>query len=1721
MSTPSGSRDYGRFDELAEEFAERYRRGERPSLQEYIDRFPEMADEIREMFPALVEVERAQGDARVETSATPAAVAHPGQIGDYQILREIGRGGMGVVYEAVQVSLGRRVALKVLPGHAVGDRKSLERFRREARSAARLHHTNIVPVYEVGREGDVSFYAMQLIQGQGLDQVIDELARLRQPGGHGPAAPEPQASEAPATAGLTPVTAAAHRRRRELNRVAESLLSGRLLIEGLGSPEGDADAAIEMGATERFDPGATSDPTPAAANGDRPPDAPAADASSSAVLPGGTHVSEVDSSTRRQPFFRSVAQIGRQAAQGLAYAHARGVVHRDIKPSNLLLDTAGVVWITDFGLAKAEDDGLTATGDILGTLRYMAPERFRGGGDVRADVYGLGLTLYELLTLRPAYDSSDRLKLIEQVKAREPARPRSLDGRIPRDLETIVLKAIEKEPGSRYPSAEAMGEDLRRFLADEPIRARQISTSERYWRWARRNPVIAAMGGVLTALLVAVTAASLAAASHFRDSAWREADLAGREKIANARSQRDRKDALQARNDALQARNDALQARREAIEERDRSRLLSAGLAFEKGMALGEEGRADHGLLWMLEALKTAPGDAAAFRRTVRWNLGAWLGQVHKPLRISEDIGYCTHLGFSPDGSTFATGFDPADRDRATPIVLWDTASGAKLKTLAGAFAPFAFRADGKALFACAEPDGVLAIELATERVLWRTTALPGASRFGIDPSPDGSAVLAHRSAKDPRRDWLIRLDAATGRPLGEPLELPGLAAVAPDGRTAAVIGAGDDPPRIALHEVPSGRRIVSWPYDSSYHPTDLSPWSSRFSPDGRSLYNTAVRGEGLLYQGGSRASRIWGTPRGEPISPIMAGTRHVTYAPAADRILTYTNNLWLLRRAPDGQPRGTGSPSGGGDGHASRTHPDGLTVITHATDNKLRLWQISPDAEPIAGGRPGDQPATAGPRLDRETPEPSLLVNGFLTDGRIAITNGRGVLGRERVRVSDLATGRPLGRPALHQHGWAVRGLALSPDGRSFATGSNPDGRTAGEVRLWDVGTGRLRFPPLLHTNYVPALAFRPDGEVLASGDYGGLVRLWDTSTGEEIGRPLSQGEIVLSLAYSPDGKVLAVGLSSDHTGKPGIRLWDAETRERIGGLLPSTEPVNRIEFRPDGRALLAVHSESTQLWDTVGGRAIGGRMLDETSGGFRPDGRAFLTLGRAGTVKLRDAMTGAVLARLMTAPSPAVCAAFRGDGGLVAVGFQDGSVRLCDPATPQPIGPPRFMEHGLDKVVFTPDGRSVAGIDIAGNTRVWPVPRPLPDEDPDDLRLRIEARTGLHMESDLTIGRLATPAWRDRLERLGRLDPSAVRRGEDPAWHEPMVREAEQGGNAFAAIWHLDRLMAAHPGDWFQLARRARAWSLSDQFEKADADYERAERLGSREQVLDFRAHRVVECTRAGRWAEALWYLDRLIAARPDDASLHEDRAAVYARLGREADRRAELARVFELGADEGLVIPRAEELGRIGRWAEAAALLARCGRKGPVSRELAQAWAVACLEAGDRAGYREACAAFLAGQGPDPTVVWNALSAASLVALAPGAIADDRVPLASIEKRLAATPAPTPLYRHLFSNALGGLLLRAGRPDEAISRVNDGIAAAKEFEVPTDWAYLALAHARQGRLDGARHWLERLRTWQADASVSFWDLQELALLRGEAESLLLDAGFPSDPFQRPGPR
>jgi serine/threonine-protein kinase len=459
MSEPNHERD--RVEQLAEEFVRRHRAGEGPSVEAYAAAHPQHAEQIRELFPALVMMEELAPSSSGDRSSASRPVLPPPlildeRIGDYRLVRRIGAGGMGVVYEAVQESLGRCVALKLLTGMAARDSTALVRFRREARAAAQLHHTNIVPVYEVGQAGDVCFYAMQLILGQGLDAVLEDLQRLRAPG------------ERPAVAPA----------------VAHSLWTGHFEQPRL---EGGEDSRPGSTVAHTL-PGR--EPPPSAADGATPGDRP----------PASSELSSAEGNVRH--YFRSVARIGRQAADALHYAHQRGVIHRDVKPSNLLLDTAGAVWVTDFGLAKTEDEALTQPGDLLGTLRYMAPERFEGACDARTDVYALGLTLYELLTLRPAFDSSDRLQLMERIIHQEPPRPRDLDPRIPRDLETVVLKAIDKDPARRYPSADELAEDLRRFAEDEPIRARSVGLAERLYRWARRNPLPAALSGALAGVFL-------------------------------------------------------------------------------------------------------------------------------------------------------------------------------------------------------------------------------------------------------------------------------------------------------------------------------------------------------------------------------------------------------------------------------------------------------------------------------------------------------------------------------------------------------------------------------------------------------------------------------------------------------------------------------------------------------------------------------------------------------------------------------------------------------------------------------------------------------------------------------------------------------------------------------------------------------------------------------------------------------------------------------------------------------------------------------------------------------------------------------------------------------------------------------------------------------------------------------------------------------------------
>ncbi len=485
---------------LAADFLERHRRGEHPAISEYTARHPDLAVEIEDLFPAIVAVEQFKAH-RLGTSSGPASLGgvRLERLGDFRILGEIGRGGMGIVYEAYQESLGRHVAVKVLPRQALLDPKQLERFQREAQTAARLHHSNIVPLFGVGEQDGFHYLVMQLIRGVSLDEVLVKLRQLLAAEGVnsddstlpfdgqggvgwpkiGPAGGI-DGGAIPGESHPPPATSN--------GSTSEAVRLARVLVEGgfwRHAERGGAKSSVADSSAADNSLGQRSEVVAVASRQDR-----------AAV------------GRRFGPaYWRSVAAIGRQAAEALHYAHAHHTLHRDIKPGNLLLDAQGVVWITDFGLAKMLDqDQAGQTAALAGTLRYMAPEQFSGRVDARSDVYSLGLTLYEMATLQPAFADTSRSEAIRKITQGQPVRPRQINRAIPRDLETIILKAIAHEPDHRYQSAADLAEDLQRFLEDRPIKARRASPFERLWRWSRRNKALAALTASTFILLLVIAA---------------------------------------------------------------------------------------------------------------------------------------------------------------------------------------------------------------------------------------------------------------------------------------------------------------------------------------------------------------------------------------------------------------------------------------------------------------------------------------------------------------------------------------------------------------------------------------------------------------------------------------------------------------------------------------------------------------------------------------------------------------------------------------------------------------------------------------------------------------------------------------------------------------------------------------------------------------------------------------------------------------------------------------------------------------------------------------------------------------------------------------------------------------------------------------------------------------------------------------------------------------
>jgi WD40 repeat protein/serine/threonine protein kinase len=1099
------------LDELIAAYLDQVEAGRTPHPDEWLERHAEFKAELATFFADRERLERFAAPMRAITQPT-ARVDSLGQLGDFHIVREIGRGGMGVVYEAEQISLKRRVALKVLPFAAVLDPKQVTRFKNEAQAAANLDHPHIVSVYSVGCDRGIHYYAMQYIEGQSLAEIVEELRRKDDAGCSMLDAGSNQASniEHPASSIQKPAS----------------------------SPETAPIAALST----LHAPGS--------------------------LLTAGN--------PREQ--FRHVAQLGIQAAEALHYAHEMGIVHRDIKPSNLLVDAQSHLLITDFGLATTQTDaGLTMTGDLLGTLRYMSPEQAAGDRasiDYRTDIYSLGITLYELLTGQPAFADTDRKLLLRHILEEDPKPLRSIDTSIPRDLETIVLKATEKESHQRYDSAAELAADLQRFCEEKPIRARRTSRTERLWRWGKRNRLVAALAFSVASLvtLVAITAPMIA---------WRQARL-----IDETRQQLYAKDL----SIAYTAWNDGdLGHVRELLERyaagspyahlRDFPYFYLEGL-FQRGTAGFMPAEhfdvsLDAGLLAVAQ-----PDSLVHLYNLKTWQeIGSlpWKRQALQSFRLS------------PDGRFLAAGY------RNGTLSVWDIPARQHLYTEVADSHPLeifspCFSPDGSML-ASGGRDKEVKIRDAATGTLLRELSGHRDAVSALDFSPDGT-TLATAGSDRTLRFW----DTITWKP-----------------RT--IIENAFDARVWDLRYDPGGTYIVAGGYgdhvrifDPAAKPvgslkTDSGVGSLGFSPDGRLL---AVGGE-------TRGTvQVWNIEDKTLLKEFVVSNgsvRSVALLPSGELLIGAGSKLMRRQFAPaenidaDRQHQMRSEEialdvSASGDILAAaygqyETNPgEGAVVcwdLHRGTRQVLPLHDgssvfdvaIDPAGELImAGGGPSNGPGfvkiwnARTCELVRALPQQKVCVTGIAiapAGGRLAVAGpGQVAVWENFVEQPKLLWKRNLTR--------SIR-VAFAPQGDVLAVGTfraDTDWTKKGfpTVMIWDAETGE-QLEIASYDRAIMDLAYSPDGRYLASIDWDGIVAVYERHERRTVLFERAHKWVGFSVAFSPDGRTLATGSSSGD-----IKFWNLSSMMHVT-TVQTPGRVAELAFFPDGNTLAVGYLDRTvELW-------------------------------------------------------------------------------------------------------------------------------------------------------------------------------------------------------------------------------------------------------------------------------------------------------------------------------------------------------------------------------------------------------------------------------------------------------------------------------------------------------------------------------------------------------------
>jgi serine/threonine protein kinase/WD40 repeat protein len=1233
--------------------------GEEPDRAEFLARHPAIAEELTDCLEGLEFVHQlgprtSPHDGSPEFSSSSAGHGVEVPLGDYRIVREIGHGGMGVVYEAVQLSLGRRVALKILPFAAALDARQLQRFKNEAQAAALLHHTNIVPIHGVGVERGIHYYAMQFIEGKTLAALIEEFRQK---------------------AGLKTV-------------------NGTVINSA-------ADVATET------------------------PRQPAT------VSPSSERASA------NLAFCRMAAGLGVQAAEALEHAHQSGVIHRDVKPGNLLVDGRGNLWITDFGLAHMQSHAaLTMTGDLVGTLRYMSPEQAlakRVIVDHRTDVYSLGATLYELLTLEPVFRGSDRQELLRQIAFEEPRKPRCLDRAIPPELETIVLKAIEKNPDERYATAQELADDLNRYLEDKPIRAKRPTWAQRFRKFARRHQSVVltvALAAVLllgvTALLLWTTNLRISDEQNLTLKEWHRAEEALKaQENQRERAEANLKTALEAFDrlfmkplghnpDKPPDQNPNQNPfRRTALQEAEHE-LLRIGLDFYERFAQNNS-NSPFLLRETLKAFERAAEIAAAVAQWDKREIA-----LAKAIPIVDQLAqeYPNEPKHMHNLCRLLHGRAIALRSlgrlpQAKETMRWGLAASKKLVTTypkEPKYGDFVNYSCNFLARLCAETGQLTEAREVYQQVLSFQEQLAG----DFPDLPDHRSLVGDTC-------WHY---ATILRDYGEPEKARALVEKAIEHQQQALHASPNHPMsrlRLRLADFLLARTLTGLGRHREAADTAAKITLDAQTP-GQGIYWTVrcLSACALLVDQNAGWSA---DERAAAVGIYLNQSRQLaekTRQQSPSDWQVCNDLAWFLATCPDTRFR---------DAEAAVALAE---KATQAAPGQMQPWNTLGAAYYRAGNWKAAIAALKRSmqlgKADKYDPwnwiflamahwqagdkkqalQWSARVSHWLENHRTESEE----FGRFRAEAAHLL-GQARLQHSFSGHGMGIPCVVLSPDGRQAASASFD-----GTLCLWDLETGRevrrFRDNPGFDTGFMTTVAYSPDGRRLASGGHGLTLQLWDVQTGRLLRRfwghtgPLPPAHHHC-LTFSSDGRYLFSG-NQDQT----VRKWDVDTGKEVRRFDLHADDGNFLAFSPDSRHYLSGHSgRSLRLWHLESGKEV--RHFEGDTGlinraTFSLDGRRVLSTAETDkTLRVWDAETGRQLRRLDVPFDIRGQVALSSDGRRALMSGKDATVRVWDLEEGRELY--RYEGHG-DHVwasVFMPDGRRVLSGGTDNLLQLWELPAAL----------------------------------------------------------------------------------------------------------------------------------------------------------------------------------------------------------------------------------------------------------------------------------------------------------------------------------------------------------------------------------------------------------------------------